>query len=79
MCVYIYTYIYIIFLSGLVGGLAPGRLDALGALREHPGGRRGRALLARVVVIVIVRAIDLDTLQRGVQWIGGAVDWGSII
>ena len=21
----------------------------------------------------------LDTLQRGVQWIGGAVDWGSII
>ena len=20
-----------------------------------------------------------DTLQRGVQWIGGAVDWGSII
>ena len=21
----------------------------------------------------------LDTLQRGVQWMGGAVDWGSII
>ena len=21
----------------------------------------------------------VDTLQRGVQWIGGAVDWGSII
>ena len=21
----------------------------------------------------------LDTLQRGVQWIGGAVDWGCII
>ena len=21
----------------------------------------------------------LDTLHRGVQWIGGAVDWGSII
>ena len=20
----------------------------------------------------------MDTLQRGVQWIGGAVDWGSI-
>ena len=22
---------------------------------------------------------SLDTLQRGVQWMGGAVDWGSII
>ena len=22
---------------------------------------------------------SVDTLQRGVQWIGGAVDWGSII
>ena len=21
----------------------------------------------------------LDTLQRGVQWMGGAVDWGSIM
>ena len=22
---------------------------------------------------------NMDALQRGVQWIGGAVDWGSII
>ena len=25
------------------------------------------------------KCAGLDTLQRGVQWIGGAVDWGSII
>ena len=27
----------------------------------------------------LLREPPLDTLQRGVQWIGGAVDWGSII
>ena len=25
------------------------------------------------------RSRHLDTLQRGVQWEGGAVDWGSIM
>ena len=25
------------------------------------------------------KGLGMDTLQRGVQWIGGAVDWGSII
>ena len=49
-------------------------------------------LLIVVVVVVVVVVLSaaactvelgfpccLDTLQRGVQWIGGAVDWGSIV
>ena len=27
----------------------------------------------------ILMSMGMDTLQRGVQWIGCAVDWGSII
>ena len=27
----------------------------------------------------LVPGADLDIRQRGVQWMGGAVDWGSII
>ena len=28
---------------------------------------------------ILLGKILLDTLQRGVQWMGGAVDWGSIM
>ena len=32
-----------------------------------------------VLALVLVCVLLLDTPQRGVQWMGGAVDWGSII
>ena len=31
------------------------------------------------IIICLKELAVLDTLQRGVQWEGGAVDWGSII
>ena len=40
------------------------------------------AILLIVIIAIIFSEPDgegMDTLQRGVQWIGGAVDWGSII
>ena len=53
-------------------------------LRQVPGNHLGLSL-AQKQMIVFRRSREqrlqdpLDTQQRGVQWEGGAVDWGSII
>ena len=45
------------------------------AASEQQAGDSGAVRSART----ISEGDILDTLQRGVQWIGGAVDWGSIV
>ena len=95
ICIYIYIYILINTCVGHTCTLESRQNGSLvnGFLRWHPFGinnslgndhpdtcfnYRSRSF-AIVAITTSIAPAQLDTLQRGVQWIGGAVDGGSII
>ena len=75
MRTYIYIYIYIyVYVHACTHTYSHTHTRSMRMLCTTPGGLREELLQG-----VVVEAPPLDTLQRGVQWIGGAVDWGNIM
>ena len=92
--VYIYIYIYIPLRSRAPQRIPPQSLHETDAhdcpepigLEPMSSFRRNYSRYSAEDTLDTLDSLDtldcyavVDTLQKGVQWIGGAVDWGSII
>ena len=58
---------------------SPGKFDPRTPNRKTLNRWTGRIDSPPRATLALDLRAQVATLQRGVQWIGGAVDWGSII